>query len=73
MNVKVANLTKVRESTAATSEDQLIKNLENELNEENQIIDTSEFPIEDYSEEEYPEDTNTENDTVAEEEDSDKE
>ena len=40
-NIKVANLTKVRESTA--SEDELIKTLENELNEENQVVDTSEF------------------------------
>ena len=73
MNVKVANLTKVRESTASTSEDQLIKELENELNEENQIVDTSEFSIENYSDEEYPEDTSTEDDTVAEEEDSERE
>ncbi len=51
MNIKVANLTKVRETTASTSEEQLIKNLENELNEENQIIDTSGFELEDYSDE----------------------
>ena len=43
--IKVANLTKVRESTA--SEEELIKNLENELNEENQVVDTSEFMVED--------------------------
>jgi DNA gyrase subunit A len=43
--IKVANLTKVRESTA--SEEELIKNLENELNEENQVVDTSEFSVED--------------------------
>jgi DNA gyrase subunit A len=73
MNVKVANLTKVRESTASTSEDQLIKELENELNEENQIVDSSEFSIENYSDEEYPEDTGTEDDTAAEEEDSERE
>ncbi len=45
MKIKVANLTKVRESTA--SEEELIKNLENELNEENQVVDTSEFSVED--------------------------
>ena len=45
MKIKVANLTKVRESTA--SEEELIKNLENELNEENQVVDTSEFLVED--------------------------
>ncbi len=73
MNIKVANLTKVRESTASTSEEQLIKNLENELNEENQVIDTSEFSIENYSDEEYPEDTEAEKDAVAEEEDSERE
>jgi DNA gyrase subunit A len=45
MKIKVANLTKVRESNA--SEEELIKHLENELNEENQVVDTSEFAIED--------------------------
>ncbi len=55
LNIKVANLTKVRETTASTSEDELIKNLENELNEENQVIDTSQFSIENSSDEEYPE------------------
>ncbi|MBP1753909.1 MAG: gyrA [Firmicutes bacterium] len=50
MNIKVANLTKVRESTAAT-EDELIKKLESELEEENLVVDTSEFS----DEELYPE------------------
>jgi DNA gyrase subunit A len=45
MKIKVANLTKVRESTTA-SEDELIKKLENELNEENLEVDTSQFAIE---------------------------
>ncbi len=69
MNIKVANLTKVREGTASTSEEQLIKNLENELNEENQVVDTSEFSIESYSDEEYPEeDTRIEEDSSVDEE-----
>ena len=55
MKVKVANLTKVRESMSSTSDEELIKNLEDELNEENQIVDTSEFSIEDYSEEDLQE------------------
>ncbi len=42
MNIKVANLTKVRESTT-TSEEELIKKLESELDEEDQVVDTSEF------------------------------
>ena len=64
--IKVANLTKVRESNA--SEEELIKNLENELNEENQVVDTSEFVVEDaydeFSEdsfEELVEDSESEN------------
>ncbi len=74
MNIKVANLTKVRETTASTSEEQLIKNLEDELNEENQIIDTSEFSIENYSEGEYPEEeADFEEEENSEEEDSERE
>lgn len=42
MKIKVANLTKVRES-ATTSEEELIKKLESELDEEDQVVDTSEF------------------------------
>ena len=53
--IKVANLTKVRESTA--SEDELIKNLENELNEENQVVDTSEFMDEVTYDDEFSEDS----------------
>ncbi len=46
-NIKVANLTKVRESTDSTTEEELIKNLEKELDEEDQVVDTSEFELED--------------------------
>lgn len=67
MNIKVANFTKVRESTASTSEEQVIKNLENELNEENQVIDIGVFSSDDYSDEENTEDTDTEEDAAAEE------
>jgi len=49
-DITVANLTKVRESNATTSEDELIKNLEKELEEENLEIDTSNLPEEEYSE-----------------------
>jgi len=51
LNIKVANFTKVRESTTITSEEELIKNLEKELDEENQVIDTSDLPDEEYVEE----------------------
>jgi DNA gyrase subunit A len=68
MNVKVANLTKVRESTNSTSEEELIQKLENELNEENQVVDTSEFSIED-AYDEFSEDSNE--DTVEESESQD--
>ncbi len=59
-NIKVANLTKVKESTDSTTEEELIKNLEKELDEEDQVVDTSEFAFEDaYDEysEDSPEDT----------------
>ncbi|MHB8130409.1 MAG: DNA gyrase subunit A [Mobilitalea sp.] len=49
-DITVANLTKVRESNATTSEEDLIKNLEKELDEENLEIDTSGLPEEEYSE-----------------------
>lgn len=49
-DIKVASFAKVRESSDVTSEDQLIKELEKELDEENEVIDTSEIPVEFYSE-----------------------
>ena len=49
-NIKVANLTKVRESTNS-SEDELIKKLEEELEEEDQVIDTSALIYDDIIEE----------------------
>ncbi len=51
-NIKVANMTKVRESTDSTTEEELIKNLEKELDEEDQVVDTSEFELEDAYDEE---------------------
>ncbi len=48
--IKVANLTKVKEGTDVTTEDELIKNLEKELEEEDQVVDTSEFENEDFYE-----------------------
>ncbi|MDF2942817.1 MAG: gyrA [Herbinix sp.] len=49
-DIKVANLTKVRESNTTTSDEDLIKNLEKELDEEDQVIDTSDLPVLDYLE-----------------------
>ena len=49
-DIKVARFTKVRESDAAT-EDQLIKELEKELDEEDVVIDPSQLPDEIYSDE----------------------
>jgi DNA gyrase subunit A len=51
-DIRVANLTKVRESNTTTSDEDLIKNLEKELDEENQVIDTSILPEGDYIEDE---------------------
>jgi DNA gyrase subunit A len=65
-NVKVANFTKVRESTSNTTEEELIKNLEKELEEENQVVDTSKLLLEDeagkvLAEEEQQEEKSEEN------------
>ncbi len=57
MNVKVANMAKVKESSNNTSEEELIKNLEKELNEENQVIDTSDL-------DNYPEEDELSNDDL---------
>lgn len=51
LNIKVANFTKVRESNNITTEDELLKNLEKELDEEDQLIDTSQFSEEEYENE----------------------
>lgn len=68
MNIKVANMAKVRESSNIATEDELIKNLEKELDEENQVIEAIEYSLEDYSEEdELPEDAS---DDIEETEDS---
>jgi DNA gyrase subunit A len=62
--IKVANLTKVKESTDSTTEEELIKNLEKELDEEDQVVDASEFEdaydeySEDSPEDMVPEDEN---------------
>ncbi|MGB4660232.1 MAG: DNA gyrase subunit A [Mobilitalea sp.] len=49
-DIKVANFTKVRESNNTTSDDDLIKSLEKELEEESQGVDISELSEEDYQE-----------------------
>ena len=49
-DIKVANFTKVRESNNTTSDDDLIKSLEKELEEENLGVDISEISEEDYQE-----------------------
>ena len=49
-DITVANLTKVRESSGTTSEDELIKNLEKELDEENLEVDTSDLLEEEFGE-----------------------
>ncbi len=67
-NIKVANMAKVRESSNTATEEELIKNLEKELDEENQVIDAGEFALEDYAEEdELP---NDDLDEIEEAEDS---
>jgi DNA gyrase subunit A len=55
-DIRVANLTKVRESATTTSDEELIKNLEKELEEENLIIDPSDLPEGDFDDEELLED-----------------
>jgi DNA gyrase subunit A len=49
-DITVASLAKVRESNNQTSEEELIKNLEKELIEEDAVIDPADYPEEDYSE-----------------------
>ncbi len=48
-DIKVASFAKVRESNNATSEEDLIKNLEKELEEENIKIDPADYSEEDYA------------------------
>jgi DNA gyrase subunit A len=55
-DIRVANLTKVRESATTTSDEELIKNLEKELEEENLVIDPSDLPEGDFDDQEPLED-----------------
>jgi DNA gyrase subunit A len=43
-DIRVASLAKVRESNTATSDEDIIKNLEKDMYEENIVIDPSEYP-----------------------------
>ena len=47
-DITVARIAKVRESTDSTSDEELIKNLEKELDEENMVVDPADYP-EDYN------------------------
>ncbi len=47
-DITVASFAKVRESNDNTSEDELIKNLEKELDEEDSVVDPADYSIEDY-------------------------
>ena len=53
-DIKVASFAKVRESNNTTSEEELIKNLEKELEEENIDIDPVDYPEEGYDEYDNP-------------------
>ncbi|MDD3173037.1 MAG: DNA gyrase subunit A [Herbinix sp.] len=50
-NIKVANFTKVRESSIATTDEELIKNLEKEMHEDNQIVESGLLTEQEYEEE----------------------
>jgi DNA gyrase subunit A len=66
-DIRVANLTKVRESATTTSDEELIKNLEKELEEENLVIDPSDLPEGDFDDEELLEDGSEVDEEVEEE------
>lgn len=50
MNIKIANFTKVRENSSNTTDEELIKNLEKEMGEENIVVNSNELPDVEYEE-----------------------